>query len=148
MVMLARLDDVASAADRRGSYRRTLRLNVEPAASASIGSVVTIHDLSLTGALIETSATLAVDELFQVQLPESGTVEASVVWNSGEFYGCQFRQPISPAQLSAAILRGSPPRSEITSSADDPLSQIREVRSQVESLLEKVDQAIEELRNR
>jgi len=44
---------------------------------------VTVHDLSLTGVLLETSVPMLVGAIFDIELPEIGTVEATVVWNSG-----------------------------------------------------------------
>ena len=49
----------------------------------------------------------------EVELPEVGFTPAVVVWNSGPFYGCQFRQRISQAAISAALLRSRPTQSAI-----------------------------------
>ena len=100
MPMVAYFEERPPAADRRRSVRRALRLG---AATGDAGQLATIHDLSLTGALLETSVPMLVGATFEVELPQAGTVEASVMWNSGEFYGCQFALPISPAVLSAAL---------------------------------------------
>src|SRR4051794_13317591 len=107
MAMLAHFEEPAEASgDRRGSARRALQLEVE---SQGHGKArVTIHDLSLTGVLIETSTPLTAGEAFEVDLLQAGKVEASVVWSSGEFYGCQFTAPISTAALGAALLRSPP----------------------------------------
>lgn len=88
----------------RGAARRRLRLN----ASALTGpdSVdVLIHNLSLTGVLVESEVDIAVGEALEVDMPEAGSTAATVVWKSGDFHGCQFERPISPGALSAAQLR-------------------------------------------
>jgi len=66
---------------------------------------VTIHDVSATGLLIETATELAVLDDLEIELPEAGFTPALVVWSSGRFYGCQFKERISQAAISAALLR-------------------------------------------
>lgn len=144
MPMFAHFAEQLGAADRRRSTRRALQLDVPGAPTAS--RQVTIHDLSLSGALLETSIALGVGENFSVELPHAGGVEAVVVWNSGEFYGCQFKAPIAPAALSAALLL-SPPRapSEAAALRTDPVTELKQLNEQVEQLAQKVEQAIEKL---
>src|SRR4029450_4627975 len=72
------------------------------------GSDVRIHDVSETGLLIETAAELAVFDDLEIELPEVGFTPALVVWTSGRFYGCQFKERISQAAISAALLRSPP----------------------------------------
>lgn len=102
MPMLAHFENLSPAADRRRTMRRALKLGIGGA-----GEPVTVHDLSLSGALLETSIPMLVGAVFEVELPQAGKIEASIVWNSGEFYGCQFSLPISPAALSAAQLQSA-----------------------------------------
>lgn len=88
----------------RGAIRRRLRLVA--AASDGVQTVdVLVHDLSLTGALVETRAAIAVGESIEIDVPEAGATPAMVVWRSGDFHGCQFERPISLAAVSAARLR-------------------------------------------
>src|ERR1044071_7931358 len=101
MTISARLQ-VTPAANRRGWTRRSLSL---VSSLQGTGSDVTIHDVSLTGLLIETSAELTVFDDLEIELPEAGFTPALVVWNSGRFYGCQFKTRISQAAVSAALLR-------------------------------------------
>jgi hypothetical protein len=108
------------------------------------GEPVTIHDLSLTGALLETSVPMLVGAIFEVELPYAGSVEATVIWNSGEFYGCQFELPISPAALSAALLQ-SPPGQAETAPNSDPLAELRELNTEVERLALKMERALKKL---
>jgi len=106
MTISARLQ-VTPAANRRGWTRRSLSL---VSSLQGTGSDVTIHDVSLTGLLIETSAELTVFDDLEIELPEAGFTPALVVWNSGRFYGCQFKAGISQAAVSAALLRSPPAR--------------------------------------
>jgi len=144
MPMLAHFEEQAQAADRRSSQRRALRLDLAGAPQST--AQVTIHDLSLSGALIETSIALDVGEIFSVELPHAGGADAVVVWNSGEFYGCQFKTPIPPAALSAALLL-SPPRAprEVSALPPDPITELRQLNDQVEQLAHRVEEAIEKL---
>lgn len=106
MPIEARLQ-IASTADRRGRRRRKISLGSSLHAS---GEIVTIHDVSSTGMLIETSPEFSAVGPLEIDLPEAGLTKAVIVWNSGQFYGCEFKKPISQAAISAALLR-SPPAS-------------------------------------
>jgi hypothetical protein len=148
--MQAHFEEPARIGDeRRGSERRALRLDIDGDAPRHGAAQVTIHDLSLTGVLMETSTPLSAGETFEVDLPQAGKVEASVVWTSGEFYGCEFRDPISTAALSAALLR-SPPRETAPISpslAADLVAELRHITDQVEKIAGEVERAIGKLTN-
>ena len=138
MPMVAYFEERAPATDRRRAVRRALKLGV---AAADGAELVTILDLSLTGALLETSVPMLVGATFEVELPHAGTVEASVIWNSGEYYGCQFTLPITPAALSAALLQAeaNPPAEH------DPIAELKQLNSEVERLAWKMDNALRRL---
>jgi len=139
MPMVAYFEERAPATDRRRSVRRALKLGV---AAGDGTELVTILDLSLTGALLETSVPMLVGATFEVELPHAGTVEASVIWNSGEYYGCQFTLPITPATLSAAQLQA-----EANPAAEhDPIAELKELNSEVERLAWKMDNALRRLK--
>lgn len=104
MTIPARLHDDQSK-DRRGSPRRRLSLDLS---LETTGRQVSIHDISMTGMLIETDAGLAPFDDLEIDLPEVGITQAVVVWNSGKFFGCEFKEPLSRAGLSAAVLRSFP----------------------------------------
>jgi PilZ domain len=139
MPMVAYFEERSPAADRRRSVRRALRLG---ALTGDNAQLATIHDLSLTGALIETSVPMLVGATFEVELPNVGAIEANVVWNSGEYYGCQFALPISPATLSAALLQAE---AQPPSGTHDPVAELRELNSEVERLAWKMDNALRKL---
>jgi transcriptional regulator with XRE-family HTH domain len=93
--------------DQRGTARRTLLLEALGATARGDSTSVTVHNISRTGLLLESGAELAVGETIELDLPESGVVEARVTWLSGTFAGCESAAPISDAALSAAQLRGA-----------------------------------------
>jgi transcriptional regulator with XRE-family HTH domain len=115
MAIKAHLDHQAPA-DRnspsgplRSAERRGLRLETS-GFHAGLGETnVTIHNISAAGLLIETSAALAEGEQLAIDLPEAGTVAATVVWQSERLYGCAFDAELGPAALAAAQLQGFAP---------------------------------------
>jgi hypothetical protein len=124
--------------DRRRTVRRSLHLG------GGSGEPVTIHDLSLTGALIETSIPMLVGAMFEIELPQTGKVAATVVWNSGEYYGCQFDLPIAPSVLSAALLQAAP-RPQSPNLSPDPINELKELNAEVERLAWKMEDALNRL---
>ena len=143
MPMVAYFEELSPAPDRRRTTRRALHLGAQTGDNAE---AATILDLSLTGALIETSVPMLVGSTFEVDLPNSGPTEASVVWNSGEYYGCQFALPISPAVLSAALLQADshPP----ANAANDPIAELKLLNSEVERLAWQMENALKKLTDR
>lgn len=144
MAILAQLEQQSDGTNRRGSPRRRLLLEAAGPADAK----VVIHDLSRTGLLIETSVSLSAGVSFQVQLPEAGTAQAEIVWNSGRFFGCRFKEPISNAVLSAALLRSpaSPPGEHRTSSHDRNIAlEIELMSARVQQLTGIVDDILDDL---
>ena len=109
MSLRAQLEIEPAAGERRSSLRRKLRLEAAGARASSAQTQVVIHDLSEEGLLIESPVPLAEGELLEVVIPEAGTAQAEVAWNSGRFFGCKFKQPISTAAVSAALLRSPAP---------------------------------------
>lgn len=143
MALNAHFLEVAPGTDRRRYLRRALRLG-----AGAGNDPVTVHDLSLTGALIETREPMLVGAIFEVELPHAGKVEATVVWNSGEFYGCQFELPISPAALSAAQLQSDPAPQNGRKIVLDPVAELRELNAEIERLSLKMDSALRRLTKR
>jgi hypothetical protein len=112
MAYLAYLEPLPeNGRNRRIASRRKLSLGSTLSAS---GAEVVIHNLSSTGLLIETSADLRSGETIEVHMPETAASQATVIWCSEPFYGCQFEHQIPVAAVSAALLRsqivsGPPP---------------------------------------
>jgi hypothetical protein len=142
MPLLAHFEELEPK-ERRRAARRALRLELAPGDPESGIEPVTIHDLSLTGALLETSIPMLVGAIFEFELPQVGLVEAEIVWSSGEFYGAQFSLPITPAVLSAALLQSKPQRAG--EDKRDPLSELRELNVEVEKLALKMESALARL---
>ena len=101
MQAFARLERI-EARNRRAAPRRRLSLGSVLAAS---GDEAVIHDISASGMLVETNADLATFEQLHLDLPEAGKVVATVMWNSGKYYGCEFHKPIPQSAISAALLK-------------------------------------------
>ena len=103
------LEQHGVAADDRATARRSLKLAVRAQSSAAGERPVVIQNLSRTGLLVEAAeGTLAVGDALFVDVPEDGAVESKVVWESGRFFGCKFRAPISQAAVSGALLQAEP----------------------------------------
>ena len=111
MVIQARLQQIKPAR-RRASPRR--KISLESSLQAT-GDPVTIHDFSSTGMLIETASKLPLLGGIEIDLPEAGNTRAVVVWNSGRYYGCEFKVSLPKAVVSAALLRSQPKPPEVSS---------------------------------
>ncbi|WFL78951.1 helix-turn-helix domain-containing protein [Altererythrobacter arenosus] len=110
MALKAHLDTTFSTTDdNRGSDRRSLLLATSGSLPSGKDANVTVHNISQSGMLLETSLPLAEGSSILVDLPEAGEVEAKVVWGSGILFGCRFEGELNPAALSAAQLRASAP---------------------------------------
>ena len=133
--------------EQRASARRALRLDLPGHVPAEGEVAVTIRDLSLTGLLIETSAPLDCGDSFHIELPEGGLVEARIVWTGERLFGCQFDRPISPAALSAAILKGEARPTEPDEKPDpaDVLAALRDITAHVKAITAKVERSLNRL---
>lgn len=87
------------------ALRRTLRLEALGETAKGDAARVLIHNLSATGLLLKCPVQLHEGEQIVVDLPHAGMTSVSVVWASGDMFGCRFDAPISAAALSAAQLR-------------------------------------------
>lgn len=92
--------------DQRGTARRRLRLTSKVEGAAEGGLV--IHNLSRTGMLVECIGGVPSGAVIAVELPDGGTHSAEVVWADETLFGARFAQPLTQAQLSAALLRAEP----------------------------------------
>jgi hypothetical protein len=107
MALEARKALIETTRDSRGRVRHGLRLEVKALTSGSLSHAATILNLSETGFLLETSASLAIGDEVQVDLPHTGSTSARVMWTSDELVGCMFADRLPAAGVSAARLRGS-----------------------------------------
>lgn len=138
----AHFEHLPPESERRDAPRRELKLGVTGA-----GEPVTIRNISITGMLLESSTPLLVGATFAADLPNAGSVAAEVVWNGGNFYGCEFDRPISPAAVSAALLlSGSRPGAEPPATCN-PLAELRDLNVEVERISSRLSRVIEELKH-
>ena len=107
MPIAAHFEPAPHSDDPRRSVRHSLRFESSGATADGERARVTVHNISASGILLETAALLAIGEAFAIDLPESFERRAIVSWASEAFYGCEFDQPLTPAELGAAQLRGT-----------------------------------------
>ena len=94
---------LATDSETRTRDRRSLQLEVV-ASGALSRSTARIHNLSETGLLLE-GVDVAIGELIDLDLPHVGSTSALVVWTNGRAAGCNFIKPLTPATISASLLR-------------------------------------------
>jgi hypothetical protein len=146
MSLRAQLDTEPDKGERRSSRRRKLRLETEGASASSSQTQVIIHDLSEEGLLVESPIPLVPGELLEVVIPEAGTAQAEVTWDGGRFYGCKFREPISTAAVSAALLRSPTSKSERNAEVvEKALIELEALSFAIKRVTKAVDQAIDRL---
>ena len=105
MAMTVYLNDVPRSPGKGRASRRQLRLPLHGSKATGAEIEALVHNISATGMLVESGASLKIGEVIEVNLPHSGKTATKVIWTSGRLAGCQFEMPISPATLSAAQLR-------------------------------------------
>ena len=108
MVIQAHLGRKRQSRNNARDARKKLRLQSLGRKAGGQSGEVLIHDLSTSGLLLQTDGPLEVGEIIEVELPRTGVRDVEVIWSSGSFYGCRFLQPLSPAAVSAAVLRSTP----------------------------------------
>jgi len=82
-----------------------LLLEVDASTPGSEAIKAVIHNLSETGVLLQTTANLTKGELIEVDFPYGGVRTAAVVWSGEQLFGCSFTKDLSPAIVSATVLR-------------------------------------------
>ena len=98
----------APHAEKRGGDERR-RLKLAAVAAHDRGpQAIEILDLSRTGLMMAGPADFRVGEAIVVVLPELGEWAARVAWSKDGRHGCRFEEPLSRAELSAALLRAGP----------------------------------------
>lgn len=112
----------ARFADEHGqprAPRRMLLLEAEGALPSGEAAIVTIHNVSASGLLLETATALEEGETIAIDLPLAGATPAEVIWTSGAFYGCRFPAGLPLAVLSAMQLRSmASPRRQLSAPAE------------------------------
>ena len=90
--------------ERRGSERWRVHLLATAEVAPDVGDIL-IQDISETGLRISTAATLEIGETIVVDLPDERVARASVVWQRGTSFGCEFDSPLPTAVISAVLLQ-------------------------------------------
>jgi transcriptional regulator with XRE-family HTH domain len=121
MVIHAHLEEPAGPAGKSREPRRTLQLETQGITTLGDAAHVLIHNVSTTGLLLETQVPLDASQQLMIDLPQAGATLATVMWQSGHLFGCQFDAPITSAVLSAAQLRGAVER-EVALSSGQPVA--------------------------
>ena len=118
MSNLAYEQDQSQRKAKRASIRRALKLQSVTVFTEQSSQSGTVLDLSEKGMLVEVDKPITISSSIHVELPETGKVQATVVWSSGNYLGCQFAAPLSRHVVSASLLRAEPratPYAEIES---------------------------------
>ena len=111
-----------ASAGGRGNERVRVLLETSGMTQTADRIRVLIHNLSISGLLLETQFDLALGQQFVIILPETRDMVAKVVWRSGTLFGCSFDQPLSAPELRAVQLRYPLP-TNIGSHSDSQTSQ-------------------------
>lgn len=108
MAIKAHIDQPAPGQAQRNGFRHALRLETSGMLPGGIDANVTVHNISISGLLLETGVDLSPGETLTLDLPEAGPVDARIVWRSQQLYGCAFAEPLTHAAIAAAQLQGLP----------------------------------------
>jgi hypothetical protein len=148
MPLIAHLEPEKGKAERRSARRRKLRLDANSEAASE--SRVVVHDLSERGMLLESAAPMAVGETFDLLIPEAGSAKATVVWNSGPYFGCRFEKPLKGSSVSAALLRSppSPSDEERKRAIYNAVAELHSLARTVEQITDQVERTIDEINAR
>ncbi len=109
--LLAEFSDEPESVEKRRTVRRKLRFELILNSDRNPAKVVVL-DLSEAGLMLHTTGDLAVGEMFELELPESGMVQARVVWKRMTLFGCEFVSPVSKAAISAVLLKAAQHRDD------------------------------------
>lgn len=95
-------ESVAQEGDpRRRARRLVLRLRTGVGQSGRAFDAEVLN-LSPSGMLVKTAASLSLDDPLEVVLPKIGPVIAKVVWFDDQLYGCSFAKQLSDEEVEAA----------------------------------------------
>lgn len=100
--------------------------------------------------LIESAAPMSVGEALDLVIPEAGSAKATVVWNSGQYFGCRFEKPLPGSAVSAALLKSSPSPSdeERKRAIYNAVAELHSLARTVEQITDQVERTIDEINAR
>ncbi len=126
----AKLKPIESS-DERAAPRYRLLLQASAGTPETGVNDIVIHDLSATGFLIECQEALATGAELGLDLPGASLVTGDIVWSSGNFYGGEFRAPLT-ADILAQARSSSPvlwpdfvPKSAANRSAEESTAELQ-----------------------
>ena len=100
--MLAKLEEM-EVRDRRNSARFRLHMSARTSSGAGEGLAIVLN-ISAKGFLVNCAIPVAVGEKIEIKLPNLDIRSAVVMRLDDEFAGCEFDEPITEEELSAALL--------------------------------------------
>lgn len=106
MVLKAHIAAAQNTFDDRREARRDMQLETSGTLPGGLEANVTVHNLSRSGLLLETDLPLGEGEVLSIALPEYGPVQARIVWQSDNLFGCAFDAELPESALAAAELQG------------------------------------------
>jgi transcriptional regulator with XRE-family HTH domain len=148
MVIQAQLKYRRQSQAQRQNVRRKMRLNVSGKTRDGQANQVLIHDLSTSGILVQSEEALAIGEIIEVELPRTGLRHIEVVWGSGNYFGCRFLEPVSPAAVSAALLSAEPERPSKAAASEESRTPVGSLGERLATLRDERGWSIETLAER
>lgn len=104
--------------ERRSEERWRVRFGARRLDARPHEQELTVIDLSASGFLIEVSQALPIGMSMIVELPKGVSKICRIVWNSGNYHGAQFSEPLSAAELESLLSR-QPTIRPVTLELDD-----------------------------
>ncbi len=94
---------------KRGDHRISTRAGVEISAEVrepGLGRIeAMVIDLSLSGFRMRCMTRLTGEKNIFMTLPSFAAIESKICWIEGDFFGCEFVQPLHPAVFDHIVSR-------------------------------------------
>ncbi len=112
--MTPTLSQFAPADQASGVVRAPRRPATLPVKTIGRGecSELVVLDMSTTGLMVSTAASLELGEEVEIQFPDLCSEKLSVVWGDDDRYGLKFLTPVTSAMVASVLLRS--PHARIT----------------------------------
>lgn len=113
------MPDWPSENERRSETRRHLLFATTVRGEDGESQPVLVRDISARGLLLETEEGVTLDPVVAVGLPETGDVEAHVIWQGDKLAGCRLDNHLSQATIDAVRIKGEAAHAEQPERSDD-----------------------------
>lgn len=100
------------AAERRSEERRHLLFATTAKGMDGESQPVLVRDISARGLLLETEEAGSLDKTVVVNLPETGDIEAHIIWQGDKLAGCRLEKHLSQATIDAVRATGDATHAE------------------------------------